>query len=83
MGKSGVGVDIPASSRVGGIGIDDDEAIRVRKIMVLSTRVIGLSSACAVMRRNEDRRRTCKPIGVVDKHANFGGIGTKVSDFCQ
>lgn len=56
MRESRCGVDIPASSRVGGVGVDDYETMRVGKVGVLSAGEVCLRCARAVVHGDNERR---------------------------
>lgn len=68
MGECSLGRDIPASSLVRGLGVDDDEAVLVGELCVGRTSVVGLGGTGAVVDGNDDRRLSSKLVRDVDVH---------------
>lgn len=68
MGESGLGRDIPASSLVRRLGVDDNETVLVGELCVGRTSVVSIGSARAVVDGNDDRRLSSKLVRDVDEH---------------
>jgi len=76
-------VDVPAVAGVGGVGVDDDEAVLVGERGVAGTGVVGLGGAAAVVHRDDDVGVALEGVGHVDVHLGAGGVGAEVGDLRQ
>ena len=78
-------MNIPASSRVGSIRVDDDKAMLVSKLPVWCARKVGLGGAGAVVGCDENWGvgGGCDLIRDIDVHANVGGVRAKIGDLLE
>jgi hypothetical protein len=72
VGQCLLAADVPAGPGVGRAGVDDDEAILLRKSLIWATGIVCLSSAAAVVNRNNDTGRSCELLGHVDVERSLG-----------
>lgn len=83
MSECRLGRDIPTSSRVRRLGIDDDEALRVGESLVRAVVVVSLGSAGAVVNSDDNGRVRGNFVGDVDVHLDAAGVGAEVGDLLQ
>jgi hypothetical protein len=68
VGERSLGRDIPASSLVRRLGVDDDETVLLGEFGVRRASVIGIGSALAVVDGNNDRGLSSELVRDVDVH---------------
>ena len=83
VGERGRRRDIPASAAVGRLGIDDNVAICLSQLSILSALVEGLSSAGAVVDGDNDGGLGSKLVGDIDVHLDARGVGAEVGDLLE
>lgn len=74
---------VPAASTIGCIGVDDNKAVGISKVSVLSTLEVRLSGTRAVVYGDDKRGRTGKVCRFVEEHANIGRVRPEVGDLLQ
>lgn len=84
MGERCVGMDVPASSTVGGMGIEDHESlVGVCEVGVLGAAKVCLRSTSAVVHGNDKSRVGHQVRGTVAVHPDIGRVGTEAVDLRQ
>lgn len=83
VGERGRRRDIPASAAVGRLGVDDDIAVCLSQLGILSALVVGRSSATAVVNGDDDGGLGGELVGNVDVHLDARGVGTEVGDLLE
>jgi hypothetical protein len=78
VGERSLGRDIPASSRVGGLRVDDDETVLLSQFGVRRASVVGVGSALAVVDGNDDRGLSSKLVRDVDVHLGLRWVSVLV-----
>lgn len=78
VGQGGLAADIPAGSRVGRAGVDDNEAILLCKLGVGAAGVVGLGGTSAVVDSHNNTGLGRKLLGHVDEESSLGGRGAEV-----
>jgi hypothetical protein len=68
VGESSLGRDVPASSRVWRLRVDDDETVLLGEFGVRRAGVVGIGSALAVVDGNDDRGLSSELVRDVDVH---------------
>ena len=76
-------VNVPASSRVGRIGVDDNEAVRISEVGVLGTLKVRLGGTRAVMHGDDERWWVGQLRRLVDEHLYAGWVGAEVGDLLE
>lgn len=76
-------VDIPTSSRVGCVGVDDYEAVGVCEVRVLGALEVRLSGTLAVVHGDDERWRAGKARWLVQEHLHACRVGPEVRDLLE
>jgi len=75
---------IPASSRVGCVGVDNHEAlVRVRKVGVVGASEVGLGGTSAVVHGDDEGGVRHETSGLVLVHLDVGGVAAEVGNLNQ
>lgn len=84
VGEGSVGVDIPASSAVGGVRVEDDEGlVLVGEVGVLGAAEVRLGSTRAVVHCDDQSRVGDDASRLVEVHPHIGGVGAEAVDLLQ
>lgn len=80
MCERGSGVDVPAPSAIGSVGVHDDKAVLVRERLVCGAGVVGLSCSGAVVDGSQEARAGFQCGRNIDVDPDVGGVAPKVGD---